>query len=102
MAWQCSTGMSADITLVFRSVIVPFNCYRMAVNCFKQALHLHVTVTQSKNIVSVSEVKNVEFRNNLNPWAALLRIKSVIMLGVQYASQMPKTFAAISIKLMPL
>ncbi len=63
--------MSADIALVFRSVIVPFNCYLMEVNCINQALHLDVTVTQSKNIVSVSEGKNLEVHTTLNPWVAL-------------------------------
>ncbi len=42
----------------------------MAVNCFKQALHLHVAVTQKHNIVGVSEVRNMDAGTNLNPWVA--------------------------------
>ncbi len=63
--------MSAYSALVFRTVIVPFNCYRMEVNCIKQTLHLDVTVTQSKNIANVSEGKNLEVRITLNLWVTL-------------------------------
>ncbi len=43
----------------------------MAVNGFKQALHLPVSITQEHNIDVVSEVGNVDIRTNLNPWIAM-------------------------------
>ncbi len=45
----------------------------MAVNCFKQALHLRGAITKKHgvNIVGVTKVRNVDARTSLNPWVAL-------------------------------
>ncbi len=49
--WRCAPGMTADIALVFEAHA---NCCGVAVNCFKQVVHLPVAVTQKRNIVGVN------------------------------------------------
>ncbi len=43
----------------------------MAVNSFKQVLHLPVTAAQDYDTVGIDEVGHMAVGSNLNPWAAL-------------------------------
>ncbi len=58
--------MSADIN-------AHINCGGVAVNSFKQALHLFVAGAQGHNTVGVSEVKCIDVRTNLNQKVTLTK-----------------------------
>ncbi len=63
--------MSTDVTLFFCGINAHSDCCSVAVNCFKQALHLPVIVAQEQNIIAESEIRYMDVRYKLNPWVAL-------------------------------
>ncbi len=79
--------MRADFTLVFEALMnIPTS--GVAINKFKQALHLAVAAAEFHDFVSIGEVGHTDVGSNVNPWVMLQSLAKNPVGRVESRSQM--------------
>ncbi len=62
--WRCTPWMNAEITLAFEALPPMPTAGGVAINSFKQTLHLPEAVAQDHNVVGLSEVGHTDVGSN--------------------------------------